>query len=67
LLRDIPTSIYTLKVLRPGQMSPLSPWLRHCLQDSIISLLQVMHTAKYIEVEPSYKNCHIDIYFKQKP
>jgi len=26
-----------------------------------------MHTAKYIEVEPSYKNCHIDIYFKQKP
>jgi len=25
-----------------------------------------MHTAKYIEVEPSYKNCHIDIYFQTK-
>jgi len=25
-----------------------------------------MHTAKYIEVEPSYKNCYIDIYFKTK-
>jgi len=24
-----------------------------------------MHTAKYTEVEPSYKNCHIDIYFKK--
>jgi len=24
-----------------------------------------MHTAKYI-VEPSYKNCHLDIYFKTK-
>ena len=47
-------------------MSPLLPWLRHCLQDKIISLLQDMHTAKYIEVEPSYKNCHIDIYFKTK-
>jgi len=26
-----------------------------------------MHTAKYPEVEPSYKNCHTDIYFKTKP
>jgi len=25
-----------------------------------MSLLQVMHTAKYTKVEPSYKNCHID-------
>jgi len=25
-----------------------------------------MHTAKYTEVEPSYKNYHIDIYFKTK-
>jgi len=25
-----------------------------------------MHTAKYTEVEPSYKNCHFDIYFKTK-
>jgi len=47
-------------------MSPLPPWLRHCLQDRIISLLQVMHTAKYPEVDASYKNCHTDIYFKRK-
>jgi len=46
MLRDISTSIYALKMLRPGQMSPLPPWLRHCLQDRIISLLHVMHTAK---------------------
>jgi len=25
-----------------------------------------MHTAKSIEVEASYKNCHSDIYFKAK-
>jgi len=25
-----------------------------------------MHTAKYTEVELSYKNCHIDIHFKTK-
>jgi len=25
-----------------------------------------MHTAKYTKVEPSYKNYHIDIYFKTK-
>jgi len=24
-----------------------------------------MHAAKYIKVEPSYKNCHMDIYFKK--
>jgi len=66
MLRDISTPIYALKMLRPGQMSPLPPWLRHSLQDRIINLIQVMHTAKYIEVEPSYKNCHIDIYFKTK-
>jgi len=30
----------------------------------MISLLQVMHTAKYTKVEPSYKNCDIDMYFK---
>jgi len=36
LLRDIPTSIYAFKMLRPGiDVSP-SPWLRHCLQDRII-------------------------------
>ena len=64
MLRDISTSIYALKMLRPGQISPLPPWLRHCLQDRIIILLQVI--AKDIEVEPSYKNCHIDIYFKTK-
>jgi len=66
LLRDISTSVYALKMLRPSQMSPLHHRLLYCLQDRIISLLQVMHTAKYIEVEPSYKNCHIDIYFKTK-
>jgi len=26
-----------------------------------------MHTAKYPEVEESYKNCYTDIYLKQKP
>jgi len=26
-----------------------------------------MHTAKYTKVEPSYKNYHIDIYFKKIP
>jgi len=36
-------------------MSPLFPWLRHCLQDRITSLLQVMHTAKCPEVEASNK------------
>jgi len=25
-----------------------------------------MHTAKYIKIEPNYKNCHIDIYVKTK-
>jgi len=25
-----------------------------------------MHPAKYTEVELSYKNCHIDMYFKTK-
>jgi len=25
-----------------------------------------MHTAKYTKVEPSYKNCHIGIYFITK-
>jgi len=25
-----------------------------------------MHTARYTEVDTSYKNCHIDIYFKTK-
>jgi len=66
LLHDIPTSIYALKMLRPGTDVSPSPWLRHCVQDRIISLLQVMPTAKYTKVEPSYKNCHIDIYFKTK-
>jgi len=66
LLRDIPTPIYAIKMLRPETDVFPSPWLRHCLQDRIISLLQVMHTAKYTNVEPSCKNCHIDIYFKTK-
>jgi len=57
--------------LRPQNAAPGDrffpfPRLRHCLQDRIISLLHVMHTAKYTKVEPSYKNCHIDIYFKAK-
>jgi len=26
-----------------------------------------MHTAKYPEVEASYKNCHTDFCFKTKP
>jgi len=31
-----------------------------------MSLLQVMHTAKYTKDKPSYKNYHIGIYFKTK-
>jgi len=30
------------------------------------SLIQVMHTAKYPEVEATYKHCRTDIYFKTK-
>jgi len=66
LLRDIPASIYALKMLCPGTDVSPSPWLRHYLQDGITSWLQVMDTAKYPEVEASYKNRHIDIYFKTK-
>jgi len=61
MLREIPTSVYPLKMLRPGADVSLPPWLRYCLQDRITSLLQVMHTAKYIQVEPCYENCHIGI------
>jgi len=64
LLRDIPTSIYAFKMLRPGTDVSLSPWLRHCLQDRTRSLLQVMHTAKCTKVELSYINCHIYMYIK---
>jgi len=64
LLRDIPASIYAFKMLCPGTDVSPSPWLRHCLQDRITSLLQVMHTAKHTKVELNYKNCRIDMYFK---
>jgi len=40
-------------------MSPL-PLGYATVLDRIISLLQVMHTAKYTKVDASYKNCHID-------
>ena len=53
-------------MLRPGTDVSSSPWLRHCLQDRITSLLHVMHAAKYREVEASCKNCHTNIYFKTK-
>jgi len=66
VLHVIPTPIHALEMLRPGTDVSLSPWLRHNLQDRIVSLLQVMHTAKYTKVEPSYKNYHVDIYFKTK-
>jgi len=36
----------------PGDRYLPFPWLRHCLQDRIISLIQVMHAAKYTKVEP---------------
>ena len=36
MLRDISTSIYALKLLRQGKMSPLPPWLHLCLQDRIM-------------------------------
>jgi len=42
LLRDIPTSIYALKMLRQGADVSPSSWLRHCLQEQIKSLLQVI-------------------------
>jgi len=58
--------MYALKMLRPvTDVSPFS-WLRHCLEDRIISLLQVIHTTKYTDVEPSYKNCCIDIVLQNK-
>jgi len=60
LLRDIPTPIHALKMLRSGTDVSPSPWLRQCLQDRITSLLQVMHTDKYTKIEPSYKNYNID-------
>jgi len=66
LLGDIPTSIYALKMLRPGQMSPLPLGYATVFKTRIISLLQVMHTAKYPEVGASYKNCHTDIYLTNK-
>jgi len=53
-------------MLRPRTDVSPSPWLRHGLQDRIISLLQVMHTAKYTKFEPRYKNYQTDIYFKTK-
>jgi len=49
----MPTSIYALKMLHQGTDVSPSPWLRHCLQHRIRSLLQVMHATKYIKVEPS--------------
>jgi len=53
-------------MLRLGTDVSLSPLATPLFQDRIISLLQVMHTAKYLEVEASYKNCHTDISFKTK-
>jgi len=72
MLPDITTSIYALKMLRPGQISPLPPWLRFCIQDRIISLLKVIRrpTAKYIEVEPgnqATKTVILTYTSKQKP
>jgi len=64
---DIPTPLHVLKMLRPETDVSPSPWPRHCLQDRIISLLQVMHTAKYTKVQPSYKNYHMTYTSKQKP
>jgi len=66
-LREIPTSIYALKMLRPGTDVFPFPWLRHCLQDRIISLLQVMHTAKYPESKQATKTVILTYAWKQKP
>jgi len=66
LLRDIQTSIYAVKMLRPGQMSPLTLGYANVFKTRIISLLQVMHTAKYLEVEAIFKHCHSDIHFTSK-
>jgi len=57
LLRDIPTSIYALKMLRPGQMSPLPPgyatvlktepqvYFKLCIQPNILKLNQATKTV----------------------
>jgi len=42
LLRDIPTPIH-LKMLRLGAEISFYPWQRYCLQERIISLVQVIH------------------------
>jgi len=49
LLRDILTSIYALKMLHPVQMSRLPPWQCHCLEDRIVSSLQVISYHKRIQ------------------
>jgi len=46
-------------------MSPIPPGYATVFRTESC-LLQVMHRAKYPEVEESYKNCHTDIYFKTK-
>jgi len=66
LLRDIPASIHAHKMLRLGTDVFPFPWLRYCLQDRIISLLHVMHTAKSIKIQPSYKAVVLTYTSKQK-
>ena len=52
--------------LDPAMAPPLLSFSnRHC-QDRIISLLQVMHTAKYAKVKPSYKAIILTYTSKQK-
>jgi len=59
LLRDIPTSIYAIKMLRLRLMSPLPPGYATVFKAESC-LRQVMHAVKYTEVEPSYQTCHVD-------
>jgi len=67
MLRDIPTSIYALKMLRSGQMSPLPPWLRHCLQDRIIICFKLCIQPDILESKQATKTVILTYTTKQKP
>jgi len=66
LLRDIPTSIYALKMLRPGtdvspspMATPLSSRQNHTFASSY-AYTQISW------IEARYRNCHTDLCFKTK-
>jgi len=57
----------TSKCCARGSMSPLAPWLRHCLKDRIISLLEVVHTANILKLNQATKTVMVTYTSKQKP